>query len=244
MSDPCSAKSCSQCGEAKPTRAFANRRASRDGLSAYCKACSRAKYTTPEKKAEGKRRRGEISVEYKPRAQRMAEAAEKRAARKVQAAIAAAERASRPRKPALGSLQWYASATAEQVAIYRRAMAAKAQRYYAANRTKARAKVKRWKRANPELVARHMADRAAREDANADGSITRPAKAKLLASATHCGYCAARLDPTRTHFDHTIPLAKGGAHRIENLVVCCSACNLSKGARTPWEWAAAGARAA
>lgn len=30
------------------------------------------------------------------------------------------------------------------------------------------------------------------------------------------------------HFDHRIPLTKGGADDVSNLVFCCSGCNLSK----------------
>jgi 5-methylcytosine-specific restriction endonuclease McrA len=52
-----------------------------------------------------------------------------------------------------------------------------------------------------------------------------------------CYYCHERVPLKRIHFDHIIPLSKGGAHAVENLCVACSACNLSKGAKPMIEWA-------
>jgi len=34
------------------------------------------------------------------------------------------------------------------------------------------------------------------------------------------------------HLDHIIPISKGGQNTVENLVLCCRHCNLSKGAKT------------
>ena len=49
-----------------------------------------------------------------------------------------------------------------------------------------------------------------------------------------CRYCGSETDSP--HVDHITPRCKGGGDRIENLVVACPACNLSKGGRTPDEW--------
>lgn len=38
------------------------------------------------------------------------------------------------------------------------------------------------------------------------------------------------------HIDHVIPRSRGGADVLDNLVLACPPCNLSKGARTPEEW--------
>lgn len=43
-----------------------------------------------------------------------------------------------------------------------------------------------------------------------------------------CVQCGAE---SNLHFDHIIPVARGGATTIENLQILCAQCNLSKGAR-------------
>ena len=49
------------------------------------------------------------------------------------------------------------------------------------------------------------------------------------------GQCAYYGDPLvagQTHFDHVIPLSRGGASDVTNLVPACAECNLSKGSMT------------
>lgn len=36
--------------------------------------------------------------------------------------------------------------------------------------------------------------------------------------------------------DHVVPKARGGNHKVENLVACCASCNSSKGGKTAEEW--------
>ena len=51
-----------------------------------------------------------------------------------------------------------------------------------------------------------------------------------------CFHCNKKLDFTNTssvHLDHYIPLSKGGAHCISNLVWSCSFCNISKKDKMP-----------
>jgi 5-methylcytosine-specific restriction endonuclease McrA len=55
---------------------------------------------------------------------------------------------------------------------------------------------------------------------------------------THCAYCDTPLTPDNTHIEHIQPLSKGGAHSIDNVVLACKNCNLSKGAKTLDQWLA------
>jgi 5-methylcytosine-specific restriction endonuclease McrA len=50
-----------------------------------------------------------------------------------------------------------------------------------------------------------------------------------------CSYCAAVVSE-RYEIDHFIPIARGGGHEPENIVIACMPCNRSKGAKLPWVW--------
>ena len=51
-----------------------------------------------------------------------------------------------------------------------------------------------------------------------------------------CHWCKDSFNPSQCHVDHVIPLSKGGAHCLSNLVIACAKCNLSKGSKLPDEW--------
>lgn len=53
-----------------------------------------------------------------------------------------------------------------------------------------------------------------------------------------CYYCGRVTLPRERHVDHAKPLAKGGGHAAENLVIACPTCNLRKGDKTPEEYRA------
>ena len=49
-----------------------------------------------------------------------------------------------------------------------------------------------------------------------------------------CVYCGDESGPF--HLDHVKPVSRGGDASVENLVVACAACNLSKGSKTLHDW--------
>lgn len=51
-----------------------------------------------------------------------------------------------------------------------------------------------------------------------------------------CYYCQNLIHACEQHFDHVIPISRGGPHEIGNLCVSCPGCNLSKGSKTITEW--------
>lgn len=68
---------------------------------------------------------------------------------------------------------------------------------------------------------------------NGDSKVTASKLKKLIESQ---GYCCALtgwdLEPDTAHVDHVEPLARGGAHSIENLQVLHAAVNTAKGTMT------------
>lgn len=55
---------------------------------------------------------------------------------------------------------------------------------------------------------------------------------QLLKAARKCAYCGLRFTSKRKPtLDHVVPLARGGAHSLGNLAVCCKPCNSTKGAK-------------
>lgn len=56
----------------------------------------------------------------------------------------------------------------------------------------------------------------------------------LERDGARCCYCQAEAGPFE--IDHVLPIARGGTHEVENLVVACRPCNRSKKDRTVEEW--------
>lgn len=91
-----------------------------------------------------------------------------------------------------------------------------------------------------ERVARHRAELAA-----GGRSFPRGLKRKIKSRDNNtCQYCGRKegekgprdvVTDCYMHIDHVIPESRGGRTVEENLVTCCAACNMTKGARTPDE---------
>lgn len=100
-----------------------------------------------------------------------------------------------------------------------------------------RATDKAWRAANLERNRENMRVAAARRRARvaqAEGTHTRSdLSAILYAQRKRCWYCGGKLH--QVHFDHRIPLSRGGSNGPENIVASCPPCNLSKGSKMPWE---------
>lgn len=66
-----------------------------------------------------------------------------------------------------------------------------------------------------------------------DGSVTTEALQELIAGSSQCFYCDCGITDDNRNIDHYIPLAKGGLHDINNLVIACCTCNQKKNAKMP-----------
>jgi 5-methylcytosine-specific restriction endonuclease McrA len=147
---------------------------------------------------------------------------------------------------------WYAVNKEKKAEWHRRWLAenldkagAGERRWREANASRARAAERLWREANPDRVREHQhrrRDNFAPCDHPACLTIgVIPFAMQLFRPV--CAYCARHLDykarqgdPAFVHFDHVVPLSRGGLHCIDNIRPACATCNLSKNDRTPAEW--------
>jgi len=52
---------------------------------------------------------------------------------------------------------------------------------------------------------------------------------------SRCQYCGRKFKPSELSLDHVVPRSRGGPNSWENMVCCCTKCNVRKGGRTPVE---------
>ena len=106
---------------------------------------------------------------------------------------------------------------------------------------------RRWRAENVDRErARNRAkerNRRALMAASAEHHTERQVLALLRLQGGRCFYCDAAL-LGGYHADHVVPLARGGRNGPGNLAVACAACNQSKGAKLPLDWAMARTKAA
>lgn len=105
--------------------------------------------------------------------------------------------------------------------------------WYLANRERARETSRQWSHLNRERKAAYQRPRSANLSA-AQWTDADVAQVRTLLEG-ECAYCGANGKLT---LDHVIPLARGGSHRLENLVAACKSCNSRKGARDELEFRA------
>ena len=113
------------------------------------------------------------------------------------------------------------------------------QKYYKGNREQLLKKASEYKKTKDGKIS-SRASSGKRRDAsldNADGTITKHSLDTLLQIQNNqCFYCKKDLSllaDREVHLDHYIPLSKGGAHSITNIVWSCSSCNLQKSSAIP-----------
>ncbi|WP_186483984.1 HNH endonuclease [Synechococcus sp. A15-127] len=97
-----------------------------------------------------------------------------------------------------------------------------------------RLRVKTWRKKNPE-----MAKAGYKQSQNKLDGWAPTAQLKVdlyLKAGGSCRYCEANLGRD-AQIDHTIPVARGGTNKIENLALICARCNQEKDAKTPEEYA-------
>ncbi len=103
-----------------------------------------------------------------------------------------------------------------------------------ANREARYAYLVEWRRENPDILKAHLLKRYAAKRTEQSVAVTgQDLRRLVLRFRGLCAYCCER---PHEHFDHVVPLARGGRHAIGNLVPSCATCNLSKGSKLLAEW--------
>lgn len=92
-----------------------------------------------------------------------------------------------------------------------------------------------YRKNNPDKTKAYYHLRRARE-LEAEGSFT-AADVRLAYRSQRgkCWHCGKHVD-NDYHADHLTPLSKGGTNYPNNIVIACSDCNLSKGAKFCYQW--------
>lgn len=109
--------------------------------------------------------------------------------------------------------------------------------YYARNRERRIVEIHEYQQRHPEVKVKYRHSYRARKY-QAGGSHT-AADLVAIFEAQHgqCFYCDRQhLAACDGHFDHIIPLSRGGSDGVENIVFACRPCNWSKHDRLPHEW--------
>lgn len=91
----------------------------------------------------------------------------------------------------------------------------------------------KYKAKYPEKVRLQKRQLAVRREARKSGNrVGNVSYAKILLRDTHCHICGEAInkdDRQSFHFDHVIPLARGGEHSMDNIKLACASCNIRKG---------------
>lgn len=115
----------------------------------------------------------------------------------------------------------------------------KFQKYYKENREHLLKKASEYKKTKDGKISSRASSSKRRNASldNADGTITKHSLDTLLQiQDNQCFYCKKDLNlltDKEVHLDHYIPISKGGAHSITNVVWSCSSCNLQKSSAIP-----------
>lgn len=222
-------KTCTTCKLEKQPPEFSKSAQSKDGLQGRCKACQAAYAAANREKAAAYQAAHRAANREKLAAQKAAYYAANRAK------LAARHAAYRTANPEAIKAQ-----KAEYRAANKGAIKACYAAHYAANREKIAVRHADYRAANPEKRAALDRNRRARVRSAEGKHTAADVRAIFTAQRGLCANCETKLFKSGKqimHIDHIMPLALGGSNWPSNLQCLCPACNLSKSAKHPAEWA-------
>jgi 5-methylcytosine-specific restriction endonuclease McrA len=215
-------KKCSRCNLILSPAEFNRKASSPDGLQSYCRECQRQKFASyyqadPDKQRQ--RRRDYYAAH--PEEQREAR-------RAYYEANVDEERARAMRYRAVVDPELRRRWGREHYARHRVQRIQQAAGYSARHPDRVHGYKRKWDKANPLKRREIKHRRRAREYATRVDPID-------YAAIYHrdkgiCHICHNPTPKDRLHFDHVIPLARGGTHTEGNIKVAHARCNLRKGA--------------
>jgi len=236
MDDP-TTRRCARCGETKPLDLFPSNKAKPGGRGGYCKACKSA-YDIARRAADPSVQRA-WAADYRVRNGEKQRAWARDYYARNGDDIRAYLKEYRATHPGLRRTYYIRYYHANRAVMIKKSRewqrarpawrAAVDRRYNARNPEKRKANATRHRRANMiryrELASRRRArERAAMIEAIDYNAIYRRDKGI-------CHICSNPVPLSRLHFDHVVPLSKGGAHSMENIKVSHARCNLRKGSK-------------
>lgn len=228
------AKKCSRCGELKPHSEFSPDKRATTGLQSACRACCvKAKQARYWADPEAARKRQRDYYERNPEPVKASNAKSREKNREKVLAGKKAWYEKVKNTPEFKAKQAaYIEATKDQKRQYDKEYRRRPE--IAEKQIK---RARRWVKANPEkraaIVRNYRDKRRAQEES---GVGTAELAEWTAAQKKVCYWCGDKCESS-FHVDHYEPLAKGGKHELENLVIACASCNLRKNAKDPLEFA-------
>lgn len=226
------AKECFRCKELKPRAEYGHSTQTRDGKQGVCLACFRAQrhdeYWSDPEVSRAKRRdhyeRNKESVlanNAKSREKNREKVRESKAEyyqkKKLCPEWQKRQRKLREENKAVKARydKQYRASTPDQQAAWSKAWAEK-------NKAKVKA-----------IKHNYKARRRAQE---ASGVSSKELAAWAESQEKRCYWCSDKC-ANNYHVDHYTPLSRGGKHELENLVIACPPCNITKNAKDPYQFA-------
>lgn len=221
-------KQCGRCKFPLPHSAFAKDRNSKDGLQDWCKVCRKQHYESRKEKISAQRRTDEYReanrLDKRARYHADKENSQERMRRyrrehpETMQAIEKRRRENHKNVIAERKKQWQQSDTyKEYQKVYRK-------EYRQTEKGQLIARTTRHKRRAQKHTSAHYTAAQVLE--------------QVERQKRKCYYCKAKFaDGKRAyHIEHIVPLSRGGSNTIENIVLACPHCNLSKSDKLPHEW--------
>ena len=94
-----------------------------------------------------------------------------------------------------------------------------------------------YKKRDYAIIAKRISEHKRRINKQSSSTITVLEIKELIKKSKYICYWCGKNCKKDFHLDHYIPLSKGGTHSLNNIVVSCPKCNLTKSSKDPLEFA-------